>query len=634
MARRLSLPGWDDQKVDVLQLAYDWLNDEQNGNWLLIVDNADDASMFYASKSGGHGEETKNSKSFARYLPHGPKGSVLITTRDRRVGERLSGRQQPVEVMPMTATESKELLRSKIPEEDWCETDAMTLVQELSYLPLAITQAAAFISENSLTVSDYLRTLSSGDEDLKELLSEHLEDPRRDLDTENSVMRTWKLSFDQISKAIPRAAQMLSLLAVLDYHGAPRTLLRKDKESETGFRTALGALQAFSLITAGRGEDAVCKMHRLVALSTQKWLELRGSLKYWQSEALNVLAERFPGPGQQSYTTWAFMEALAPHTQLVFSLTLTTTTDLLNCSKLLVARALHDLHKRKYADAFEKCARSLEIRESLLPHDDPSTLDSVQTLGEALLHRGELHAARSMLQRAIAGREKALGPVNPDTLESLSDLTITLLELDDVAAAETTSQRALKGREEFLGKDDPDTLVSLNIMAIVRQRQGDLVAARELCEKALKGRERLLGREHPDTLMTLNNLARLYYQQGDLDAAKNILGRVLAGEEKILGAEGYDIQVSLSNMALVLSAQGDLEGAEAVLRRVLAMRERLLGPEDPSTLFTVQNIADILEKRGNHNAAETMYRRASKSGQGQKGVEAAGALLRAGLLFD
>ena len=167
------------------------------------------------------------------------------------------------------------------------------MVKELSYLPLAITQAAAFISENCTPVGEYLDSLHSGKEDMEELLSEHLEDDRREIDTENSVMRTWKLSFDQILRTMPRAADMLSLLSVLDLQGAPQALLRKTKESLTGFRTALGALQAFSLVTAGRGKDSLCKMHRLVALSTQKWLEVHGKLSYWQSEALKLLDERF-----------------------------------------------------------------------------------------------------------------------------------------------------------------------------------------------------------------------------------------------------------------------------------------------------------------------------------------------------
>lgn len=625
------LRGWDDQKVDTLKLVYEWLSDEYSGEWLLIVDNADDAATFFGNRSAEITQGQENSKSLARYLPQSSKGSVLVTTRDKRVGERLAGREKPIEVLPMNASESMNLLRSRIAEDDWSDVDAMRLIGELAYLPLAITQAAAFISENGLTVSEYLELLVTGDADLKDLLSEHLEDPRRDLDTENSVMRTWKLSFDQISKGKPRAAQILSLMAVLDHHGAPRILLRKDGETEIAFRTALGALQAFSLITAGKGKDAAYRMHRLVALSTQKWLELTGTLRHWQTEALKVLSEKFPG--QQTYENWAVLEALTPHAQLVFSFTFSTALDLLQCAKLLDFAALYDLGKGKYAEAHEKCVKSLEIRESLLPPDHHLTLESAQTLGEALLHRGELSSAKAMLERAIRGRESVLGELHPDTLESVSDLAITLLELDDIASAEETSLRALQGRIQVLGDEHPDTLVSLNILSMLKQRKGDLVVAREMCERALRGREKILGRDHPDTLMTLNNLAVLQYRQGDLDTAKETFKTVLAGEEKLLGEESYDIQVSLSNMALVYCKQGKLDKAEEMQRKVLRMREKLLGPNHPATLFSVKNIAAVLTQKGDLDAAEKMNRRANRNGN-DDGSEGAGALLMAGLLFD
>ena len=629
IARRLSLPGWDDQKVDTLQLVYEWLSNEHNDEWLLIVDNADDEAAFFANKSRESIQELGTLKPLARYLPKSTKGSVLVTTRDKRVGQRLAGREKAIEVLPMTAQDSKDLLQSRIAEEDWDDADAMRLIEELTYLPLAITQAAAFISENGITISEYLELLDTSETELKDLLSEHLEDPRRDLDTENSVMRTWKLSFEQISRGKPRAAELLSLMAVLDHHGAPRMLLRKDGETETGFLTALGALQAFSLITTGRGKDAACKMHRLVALSTQKWLELRGMLQHWQTTALKVLSENFPG--RQSYENWALLEALTPHAQLVFSFTFHTVMDLLQCAALLDFAALYDLGKGRYDEAHDKCVKSLQIRENILPADDPLTLESVQTLGETLLHLGKLDSARSMLQRAIVGREKALGAEHPDTLESISDLTITLLELDDVTTAEETALRALRGREKVLGLDDPDTLVSLNILAMLRQRQGDLVTARAECERALRGREKILGREHPDTLMTLNNWAMLHYRQGDLDAARDIFQTVLAGEERLLGAEGYDIQVSLSNMGLVLSGQGDLDAAEAMHKRVMSIREKMLGPDHPATLMSVGNLAAVLERKGDAEAAGKMRERIRKC---ERKPEAAGALLRAGLLFD
>jgi hypothetical protein len=68
----------------------------------------------------------------------------------------------------------------------------------LKDFPLAITQAAAFISENGLTLEEYLEAFQEDDSELVALLSEDTGDVRRDFQNGNSVMRTWKLSFDQV----------------------------------------------------------------------------------------------------------------------------------------------------------------------------------------------------------------------------------------------------------------------------------------------------------------------------------------------------------------------------------------------------------------------------------------------------
>lgn len=57
----------------------------------------------------------------------------------------------------------------------------------------------AFINENAITVAEYLEALNANDSELQELVNQDLGDSRRDLDIQNSIIRTWKLSFDQIS---------------------------------------------------------------------------------------------------------------------------------------------------------------------------------------------------------------------------------------------------------------------------------------------------------------------------------------------------------------------------------------------------------------------------------------------------
>ena len=47
IARRLNLPRWDDPNVDTLRIVSDWLNDEDHDGWLMVLDNADDESVFF-----------------------------------------------------------------------------------------------------------------------------------------------------------------------------------------------------------------------------------------------------------------------------------------------------------------------------------------------------------------------------------------------------------------------------------------------------------------------------------------------------------------------------------------------------------------------------------------------------------
>src|SRR5437016_2781643 len=102
-------------------------------------------------------------------------------------------------ITPLVLRDAEQLLRSRIPRlENKNNKDILILVEILGYIPLAITQAAVFIQENTMTVKTYIEELKASDSDLQDYLDKNLLDPRRYPGSENSVTRTWKLSFDQI----------------------------------------------------------------------------------------------------------------------------------------------------------------------------------------------------------------------------------------------------------------------------------------------------------------------------------------------------------------------------------------------------------------------------------------------------
>ena len=66
-----------------------------------------------------------------------------------------------------------------------------------------------------MRVRQYLAELEEDEQHLVNCLSVELQDPRRARGYPNSVFRTWRLSFEQIQKQEPRAAEMVSLMTML-----------------------------------------------------------------------------------------------------------------------------------------------------------------------------------------------------------------------------------------------------------------------------------------------------------------------------------------------------------------------------------------------------------------------------------
>jgi hypothetical protein len=121
IADRLELPGRNDPKVSVLQLVSDWLCDETNGRWTMVLDNVDNVEVFYPKQSRGQDSKSEHSSSIssplAVYLPQSHNGSILITSRSKDAAAKLTGSYRNVkEVQVMDKGQALQLLRNKLEE--------------------------------------------------------------------------------------------------------------------------------------------------------------------------------------------------------------------------------------------------------------------------------------------------------------------------------------------------------------------------------------------------------------------------------------------------------------------------------------------------------------------------------------
>lgn len=267
IAEKASLPRRDEAQVNILQLVHDWLSDEANGQWLMILDNVDDNETFFRVETGvdestQKRKDTNQHQPLEMFLPKSSNGSILVTSRNEVAARSLLGHDgKIVTVESMTEPEALKLMKTRISIDEYQE-DAMMLAQALEYIPLAITHAAAYIqSRGRISIPLYLELFRESEANQARLLSNHeVKDLRRDHSIRIPVIATWQITFDQIKSSNPAATDLLALMSMFDRQGIPGYLLNYGKDN-LQFEDAIAPLISFSLIRE-QASKGLFEMHR------------------------------------------------------------------------------------------------------------------------------------------------------------------------------------------------------------------------------------------------------------------------------------------------------------------------------------------------------------------------------------
>jgi tetratricopeptide (TPR) repeat protein len=643
IARKLRIPGAEDPKFDVLQGVAEYLAETNIGPWLLVLDNADDVDLL--TKPRG----SKRNAALATYLPRSSSGRMLITTRDAHVGLVMTGRH-PIEVTPLSSADASMLLRASLLNEDNPEEKVvLQILSILDNLPLAITQASAYIKRNNITAAQYLEELTESEAGLQALLSEDQFDLRRGIDSINSVVRTWKLSFDRIQIKYSGAAKLLCIMSALNRQNIPRDLLRSEGQSQQQLTTALGVLQSFSLIKAERGANTF-SMHRLVQFVTCVWQKLQSTEEVHREEALRLVAAKFP---KAETDNRRLCQLLLPHAYALQAYEFRACQETL--AELQYNTSWYEVQQGHYHTARESCQQSLDSRRRKLGLGNLKTLHAAGLLGTIMKYQGNYAEATSVQKDILAQKEIMLGPDDLDTIQSLSDLTDLYTRQGDYNAAEKAARRVLearvkvlgpehlkslsihttlahilmlRGRHEeaelltretlekynrILGSEHLITLICTSVLYLILQDLGQYEEAIKLCNQVINGRRKHLGPEHIFTLTAINNLARLQRATGEFEIAEKLYRDILPISEKSLGVENPETMAMSSNLAVVLRDQGEFQEAGNLFRQTLERRERVLGKENPRTLITLNEYAIWLNMEGKYDEAEVAASRVLKA---------------------
>jgi tetratricopeptide (TPR) repeat protein len=576
------IPGHDDTKQNIGCIMKQWLESPQSGDWILVIDNADNMLDFYLEPKS---TESKTSDTFsiahdgiAKFIPKGSKGTIIVTTRDREVARNLANRNIIIK-LGLDPEQAAELFHQHYPNVERTSDNtaaSQRLLQEIEYLPLAIVQVAAYLDLNrSVTMSKYLEMYKGTKKSQKRLLSKPHHNLWRDENVNaETILTTFSISFRQLQQQSKLADSFLRFMACIDRKAIPRDLLFQinmdDAEDELLISEALDKLVNFSVLQNSKidlGSGQGYEIHSLIHLAMQTYLESAGEMYNALAQASKILADTLPDP---EYKNWAAWRVYLPHAMALLA---NLVEDSEASADLCIKAGYHLNELGRYSESLILYERARKLYADLLGEENTQTIQAMHVIGCLLHNCGRLEEAQQIQEKVLEAMRR-------------------------------------------IGRDDDDTLECINNLAITYESQGGrLKEVQELREKVLEMRRRTLGDEHPDTLRSMYNLASTYESQGGrLKEVQELEEKVLEMTRRTLGDEHLDTLKSMQNLAVTYKTMGRrLDEVQELEEKVLEVRRRNLGEEHPDTADAMNNLAQTLHDRGRLDEAISLMEEAACS---------------------
>ena len=595
-------------------------------NYILIFDNADVLSP----------------AELEAYLPPGRGGNILITSRNSTM-QNLTLPENSLEVTEMKEDDAIALLLKAScldPSSIDFQAEALNIVKELSYLPLAIDQAGAYIASGATTIGDYLAKYS----DHRETLLSHSEFTGASK-YDRSVYGSWELSYKEIQKraesddshkanAANSARLLLELFPFFHHEGITEEIfsyaaLPEDERTCSSnlpcasslldrrllplnklgnwdnfvFREGLRILLSFSLIRKG-SSDCIYTMHPLVHAwgRDRLTLDMRTNCCFM---AYVILSCSLRWDTNQPY---GFRRVLVTHLKANVECSKSEgSQNMVSYMDDAYAKFGRLLQEQGYAREAEILQiKVLDKRNEILGGEHPDIIRAMENLASTNRDLGKYTEAEKLDIKVLDARNRILGVEHPDTINAMANLAETYRKLGKYRDAEKLEMQVLDLRNEILGVEHPDIIRAMENLASTNQDLGKYTEAEKLIIKVLNARNRILGVEHPDTIYAMANLATTYRNLGKYTEAENLHVQVLDARNRILGAEHPDTIHAMATLARTYRNLGKYTKAEKLQIQVLDARNRILGVEHPDTIYAMSHVAATYRKLEKYTEAEKL----------------------------
>lgn len=549
IAGKLSMLSKDGDLADMKKVVKRCVGEMSRRQCLLIFDNAEHTIIQSNSSS------TTEAVDLAECVPQSELCSAIFTTTNSDTAQALAA-QNVIALQDLTPGPALRMLQNHLmrPLPDVEQHEAEDLLRELSYLPIAIAQAAACMNASCMTVQDYRAQLNEHKERALKYNSNLPKDNIRSSGATNPVITTLRVSIDQIARSNASAADYLSLAACLVRKDIPVDLLEAGTPQTR--EDAIKVLDKYALVTRRPAESAF-DVHRVVHQALRERLQVQGRLQHWTQHAITLLHRVFPDNDDSNRSKW---RRLIPHAQ--YALSHSPTND-----------------------------------------EDRGRLNLAQRCARALYSDGRYKEAEELDVQVMQTTTRLLGNEHLDTLISMNDMALTYSNQGRWTEAEELRVQILHITKRVFGDEHPETLTALGNLASTYWNQGRMTEAEELEVHVMQTTSRVLGDEHPDTQVCMSNLAGTYLSQGRWREAEALLLQVIQIRKSVLG-EGHLLTLrSIGNLATTYSDQRRFTEAEELQVQVTEIRTRVLGDEHPATLLSISNLAETYWNLGRRKKA-------------------------------
>ncbi|MBM2616223.1 tetratricopeptide repeat protein [Actinoplanes sp. LDG1-06] len=551
--------------------------------WLVIFDNAEDISVV------------------SRFLPSGPGGHVIVTSRDAGWGERA----QVVQVDVFDRRESVAHLRKRVP--SLRSEDAARLAELLGDLPIAVAAAGAWLADTGAPIDDYLAHIETyGPANLESV---------------------WDLSLKRLEERSAAAYRLLTLCSVLApqialdliYSDRMAELLRPldPMVSDAMYRGALiQQINRLALLKLDIGGGQI-HVHRIVQHVVRQRLSAE-QLDEARREVHQVLAAARPTGEVDDPATWARFRQLWPHLEV--SRAYLSHEEPVR--RLVIDRVRYVWQSGGYNDgrrlAEEYVRRWTELRDDL--GDDYARASLNRQLLQLQFHlanilrdRAEFAEARALDEKVLAEQRELLGDYHPNTLTTAGGLGASLRALGLYSDALRLDERTTAAWIEIFGEDVLRTMSAMNNLASSLRLSGRVHEARDRERHLYERCTLVLGEQHTLTLSVGSNLGRDLREAGEYVESIGLLTDILNRNRQAFGDNAPRTYSVMANLAVSERSAGRNREAANRLDSAYDNLNRLLGPDSPETLACRLSRAVSLAATGEPDTAGDEMGRVERS---------------------